>query len=92
MLYVRPEAGGQKRNVARCPRCLTALWSEATSTPQFHTVYAGTLDDSSSLKPVAHIWTEDKQPWIGLPEGTIAYSQNPPDMRGIADAWRSRSS
>jgi hypothetical protein len=86
-LFVRPEADGQKRNVARCPACLTALWSEALSSPQHHTVYAGTLNDSSSLRPVAHIWTQDRQPWIALPEGTLQYPQNPPDMLAIAEAW-----
>ena len=90
-LYVRPEADGQKRNVARCSRCLTALWSEALNSPQYHTVYAGTLDDSPALRPVAHIWTQDAQPWIGFPEGILKYPQNPPDMLSIAQAWRSRA-
>ena len=89
-LYVRPEADGQKRNVARCPNCLTALWSEALSLPQYHTVYAGTLDDSSALRPVAHIWTQDTQPWISLADDVLKYPQNPPDMSAIAEAWRSR--
>lgn len=90
-LYVRPEADGQKRNVARCPRCLTALWSEALGSPQYHTVYAGTLDDSSALRPVAHIWTQDAQPWISLPDSVLQYLQNPPDMHAIAKAWSSRA-
>lgn len=87
-LFVRPEPDGQKRNVARCSACLSALWSKALSSPEHHTVYAGTLDDSSSLRPVAHIWTQDMQPWIALPEGTLQYPQNPPDMDAIAQAFR----
>ena len=90
-LYVRPEADGQKRNVARCPRCLTALWSEAMASPPFKTVYAGTLDESSALRPVAHIWTQDAQPWIPLPADTLQYPQNPPDMEAIKNAWCTRS-
>jgi hypothetical protein len=90
-LYVRPEADGQKRHVARCTKCLTPLWSEAIESPQFKTVYAGTLDDSPSLVPVAHIWTEDAQPWIKLPEWSLQYPQNPPDMTAIKDAWRTRA-
>ncbi len=86
-LYVRPEADGQKRHVARCTTCLTPLWSEAIESPQFKTVYAGTLDDSPSLVPVAHIWTEDAQPWIKLPERSLQYPQNPPDMTAIKEAW-----
>lgn len=90
-LYVRPEADGQKRHVARCPHCLTALWSEAMTSPQFKTVYAGTLDNSCALHPVAHIWTQDAQPWIALPEDSLQYPQNPPDMDAIKNAWRCRA-
>lgn len=86
--YARAEAGGPTRNVYRCPECLTALWSERPDFKEYMTVYAGTLDDSAKLRPVAHIWTEDMQPWIVLPEETLQYDGNPPDMQPIISAWR----
>ena len=46
------------------------------------------LPAQTPLHPVAHIWTEDKQHWIRLPEGTLQYPQNPPDMLAISEAWR----
>jgi hypothetical protein len=33
-------------------------------------VKAGTLDDTSSLKPSAHYWTKRKQPWVIIAQGT----------------------
>lgn len=89
-LYERPEADGQVRNVGRCPRCLTALWSERLEGSTFQTIYAGTLDTSNHLRPIAHIWTQDAQPWIKFEEGTLQFSQNPSDMQLIFDAWRQR--
>lgn len=89
--YLRPEADGQKRNVFRCPQCLTALWSERLDSKEYVTVYAGTLDNSATLKPVAHIWTSDAQPWIKLPEDTLQFSENPPTMQPIVEAWRRRT-
>jgi hypothetical protein len=86
--YLRPEADGQRRNVFRCAKCLAALWSERLDSKEVITVYAGTLDDSSSLQPVAHIWTQDVQPWITLPKESLQFPENPPDMQPIVQAWR----
>jgi hypothetical protein len=86
--YLRPEADGQKRNVFRCPMCLAAIWSERLDLKEVITVYAGTLDESSRLKPVAHIWTRDAQPWIELPKNSLQFPENPPDMQPIVQAWR----
>ena len=33
-----------------------------------HRVRAGTLDDTSWLRPTRHIWTRSKQPWIAFAE------------------------
>jgi len=86
--YLRPEADGQKRNVFRCPICLAAIWSERLDLKEVITVYAGTLDESSRLKPVAHIWTRDAQPWIELPKNSLQFPENPPAMQPIVQAWR----
>lgn len=86
--YLRPEADGQERHVFRCPRCLAALWSERLDSKEMITVYAGTLDDSAKMKPVAHIWTSDVQPWISLPKESLQFPENPPSMEPIVKAWR----
>lgn len=86
--YERAEADGRKRIIHRCPHCLTVLWSERPDSKEYVTVYAGTLDESPRLRPVAHIWTRDALQWITLPEETLLYDQNPPDMQPIIEAWR----
>jgi hypothetical protein len=86
--FLRPEAHGQERHVFRCPRCLAALWSERLDSKEMITVYAGTLDSSSTLRPVAHIWTSDAQPWITLPEESLRFPENPPSLQPIVQAWR----
>jgi hypothetical protein len=52
------------------------------------TIYAGTLDDSPTLRPVAHIWARDAQQWMTLPKEALLYDENPPDMQPIIEAWR----
>lgn len=88
--FLRPEEDGQERHVFRCPRCLAALWSERLDSTEMITVYAGTLDRSSELKPVAHIWTSDAQPWITLPKELLQFPENPPSLEPIMQAWRQK--
>jgi hypothetical protein len=40
-------------------------------------VRAGTLDDTSWLRPTAHFWTRSKQPWVMLPEGDQIFETQP---------------
>jgi hypothetical protein len=88
--YVRARADGRKKNIVRCTECLTALWSESLPASDYVTIYAGTLDDSHKLKPDGHLWTQDAQPWIILPQGGLIYEQGPPDMEPFAQAWKKR--
>lgn len=86
--YERREADRRRRIIHRCPYCLTTLWSERPDSKEFITVYGGTLDDSPVLRPVAHIWTRDAQPWLKLPLAALRYEESPPDMQPLVDAWR----
>ncbi len=40
-------------------------------------VRAGTLDDTSWLRPTAHFWTRSKQPWVMLPAGDEIFETQP---------------
>src|ERR1043166_1525130 len=49
-----------------CPQCGT--WICGMPRDGRHRVRAGTLDDTSWLRPTRHIWTRSKQAWVTLPE------------------------
>lgn len=85
--YERTEADDRRRIIHRCPHCLTILWSERPDSKAYVTVYAGTLENSPDLEPVAHIWTRDAQEWISFPEDVLLYEENPPSMLPIIEAW-----
>jgi hypothetical protein len=42
-----------------------------------HRVRAGTLDDTSWLRPTMHFWTRSKQPWITLPGDNQTFETQP---------------
>jgi hypothetical protein len=49
-----------------CPDC--ASWVYSLPHGGVIRVRAGTLDDTSWLRPTRHIWTRSKQPWVTFPE------------------------
>jgi hypothetical protein len=61
-----------------CAACGARMWGEPAKAPQIAIVQAGTLDDRSWLRPVAHIWTRSAQPWLALPKDAVLYEQQPP--------------
>jgi hypothetical protein len=59
-----------------CPECGT--WVCGLPRDGLHRVRAGTLDDTSWLRPTRHIWTRSKQPWISFAEGDEVFEKGPP--------------
>ena len=66
-----------------CPEC--GSWISGTPRPgsAVRTVRAGTLDDTSWLRPTVHLWTRSKQPWITLPDGDRSFETQPADLGGF---------
>jgi len=67
-----PTDSGRPHDIYRCPKCLTAVWSDYGHRPVLRFVRVGTLDDPNALPPDVHIFTRSKQPWVGLPENVSA--------------------
>jgi hypothetical protein len=84
-------AGGRRWEGLFCHACSVRLWSEPPKVPQVSTLRPGTLDDTSWLRPVGHIWTRSAQPWVRIPEDTLNYEAQPPDMLPLIRAWQSRA-
>jgi hypothetical protein len=71
-----PSASGKGQRIARCPRCLLALWSHyAGAGPLIRFVRVGTLDHPDLLPPDIHIFTSSRQPWFTIPAGMSAVDE-----------------
>jgi hypothetical protein len=73
------------RTVTRwvCPDCGTWICSGPKPEPAARDavrVRAGTLDDTSWLRPTTHFWTRSTQPWIVFPEGDQRFETQPEDL------------
>ena len=72
-------------------QCNTRLWSELEKNPKLAVVRPGTLDDTSWLRPVAHLWTRSAQPWFEFPEVVVRYATQPDDLMELVQLWGNRS-
>jgi hypothetical protein len=59
-----------------CPEC--GSWISGPPRDEMVRVRAGTLDDTSWLRPTRHIWASRKQPWVMFAEGDEIFDKGPP--------------
>ena len=90
-LFLRTADSG--RTVSRwvCPDCGTWIWSGPKPDPTSRDavrVRAGTLDDTSWVRPTVHFWTRSAQPWVVLPEGDQRFKTQPEDLAWANDRGR----
>ncbi|GAB5489634.1 MAG: hypothetical protein Pars2KO_32040 [Parasphingorhabdus sp.] len=69
--------GGLARSIFICELCAVRIYATNNALPGIKTLRAGTLDQSSSLFPTAHLWTKSRQPWIKIPEDTEQFAEQP---------------
>lgn len=59
-----------------CPNCGTSLTYENEKRPGEIDLTLNCLDDPTTPVLKAHIWTEDKQPWMKFDDGLPVYEKN----------------
>ena len=64
---------GRMKTCAFCPDCGTRIYHQ---TKNGMSVKAGTLDDTSWLKPDRHYWTMRKQSWVVIPDGVPQFTDD----------------
>ncbi len=83
-IYTRPTDSGTHTNCCFCKNCGTRLYHQSESATEIITLKGGTLDDTSNLTPVAHLWTKRKQDWIQLNKDADRFETQPADLK----TWR----
>lgn len=75
---VYADSGESGKSVDRlfCGTCGSPLFSKVEVSPGLLWVKAGTLDDTSSFAPAAHIWTRSRQCWVDTGD-LPAFDTNP---------------
>ena len=71
-------ASGQPVYRHFCSSCGSPIFSDVVATPQLDWLKAGTLDDSSWVKPAINIWCDSAQSWVVYPDGVPCFPKSPP--------------
>lgn len=61
-----------------CADCGTSITYRHAKRPEEIDVTLVTLDDPAALEPAAHIWVQDKLPWVNINDGLPAFQQYRP--------------
>lgn len=84
---------GRLKRCAFCPECGTRLYHASEREDDAISVKAGSLDNTSWLRPVAHIWLQSAQPWLEIERtGAACFAREPDDEAALACLWRQQSS
>ncbi len=86
----RSERGTARRGNF-CPTCGVRIYNDDAEAGSWVSVKAGTLDDTSILDPVGHLWTKRAQPWVSLPEELLLYPAEPETDDAINAAYQKRT-
>jgi len=84
---IRETERGTLSETRFCPACGTRILNARPGTPHAH-LRGGTLDDTSWLRPAAHIWLSARQPWFEPEAGTLAFDGQPDSLDAIAAHWQ----
>jgi len=60
-----------------CSHCGVALWFSSPGYEGIVAIKPGTLDDTSGLQPVAHMWYRSAQSWLDLGRDAVVFEQQP---------------
>ena len=66
---------GNVRTSYFCASCGATMWGKTPMRPGLVGLRPGSLDDTSWVKPRAHIWIKSKQPWLQLPKDVPAFEK-----------------
>ncbi len=75
--WVKTAANGRTVKISFCTDCGIRLFHEPARNPAIVNVKPGTLDDTSWVAPIGHLWLDSAQPWFEPPAGVLRYSGQP---------------
>ena len=79
--YIGTADSGNQVRRRFCAHCGSHLFADNTGRPGLTVVRVGTLDDPSSITPVANIWTSSAPGWACLNPALQRFEHQPPQLR-----------
>ena len=78
-VYVKTAQSGRTAECDFCPECGNRLFHRLGADAPIVLVKTGVIDNAGDLKPAVHLWTEEADDWVEIPDDVIQYEQQPTD-------------
>jgi hypothetical protein len=75
--FTKQGGSGKPINRMFCPECGASVMDEAEAAPGIVMIQAGTLDDTSWVKPTSQIYCASAQPWVQLSGEMKSFDRTP---------------
>jgi hypothetical protein len=75
--HASPAASGDLALRNSCRVCGGLVFGGEVGASEYHTIYAGTLDDPSVFQPQVAIFTRGRPSWAVIPEGLTEFEGHP---------------
>jgi hypothetical protein len=87
--FWRQVRGGAIESTQRfCGTCGGGITCQGGSRPGTTAVQAGTLDDTSWIRPIAHVHLRHAQAWQRIPNSALCFDFMPSDLESLGGKWR----
>ena len=77
-----------------CAVCYSRLYTQMTAQADGSSLImlrAGTLDETSHIRPVAQMWTSSAQEWAIITDDVLSYPGQPKDFGPMRQAWQAQA-
>ena len=86
--FRRINSNGVRASYWFCGDCGGRAYGEREGRPDIIVVRAGTLDDTSWIEPIAHVFVRSAQPWEKFSGGAERFETVPDNFQLLAQKWR----
>jgi hypothetical protein len=86
--YRRTGTSGVESTYWFCGDCGGRAHGRRNVRPDVVVVRAGTLDDTSWLRPIAHVYLRSAQAWERIPNNAECFETRPADFASLASRWQ----
>ena len=89
--WTRKSDSGREVSCFFCGDCGTRLFHNPSRNPKITNIKPGTLDDTSWIEPVGHLWTNQAQKWVHISDRTLNFPAQPDEYALLLEKWLERS-
>lgn len=84
--WSRESEQGNTNTRYSCASCGNIIYGIGDTSTELAKLQAGTLEDTSEVEPEVHMWAENKQPWLTLPDRLHQFETQPEDGLALFQA------